>query len=182
VWHTRTEDGGVTISLLRQKIDNLDLTIAEDKLKVIVKLSFSRTLKNLKKYLEVIEWLRDYMTYYAQKIESLQKRKTNLLKEDSVKRKSRKAFSLKILIKNSFSIEIDVYNQLQSDFNRAKWLTHYNRIRQLYADVDAFKKNFDVMIYYIKNDIKFKKNSSSKKEMKSIFFLSKTLSFAKSRY
>jgi hypothetical protein len=86
------------------------------------------------------------------------------------------------LIENSFSIEIDVYNQLQSDFNRVKWLTHFNKIRQLYVDVDAFKKDFEIMIYHLKNDIKFKKNSSSKREMKSIFFLNKTLSFVKSRY
>jgi hypothetical protein len=70
-----------SIFLLRQKIDSLNLIIAEDKLKIIVNLSFSRILKNLKRYLEVIEWLRDYVTYYAQKIESLQKRETNLLKK-----------------------------------------------------------------------------------------------------
>ncbi len=38
-----------SISLLSQKIDSLNLIIAEDKLKAIVKLSFSKTLKNLKK-------------------------------------------------------------------------------------------------------------------------------------
>ncbi len=44
-----------SIFLLRQKIDSLNLIIAEDKLKIIVNLSFSRILKNLKRYLEVIE-------------------------------------------------------------------------------------------------------------------------------
>ncbi len=99
-----------------------------------------------------------------------------------VKKKSRKIYSLKILIEDSFSIEIDVYNQLQSNFNWARWLTHYNKIRQLYANVDAFKTDFQIMIYHLKNDEKFKKNSSSKRDVKLILFLSKTSLNARSRY
>ncbi len=45
----------LNISLLKQKIDNLDLITTENKLKTIVKLSFLKTLKNLKKYLSMIE-------------------------------------------------------------------------------------------------------------------------------
>jgi hypothetical protein len=130
----------LSIPLLKQKVNSLEFTIAENKLKTIVKLSFWKILKDLKRYLEVIDWLRDYVTYYAQKSESLQKRKTNLLKEESIKKKSRKFFNVKILIENSSTIELKAYNQLQSNFSRARWLTHYNRIRQLYVDVDAFKK------------------------------------------
>ncbi len=44
-----------SISLLKQKIDSLDLIIAENKLKIIVKLTFSRILKDLKKYLDAID-------------------------------------------------------------------------------------------------------------------------------
>jgi hypothetical protein len=44
-----------SISLLKQKIDSLDLIIAENKLKTIVKLSFFKTLKKSKKYLDMIE-------------------------------------------------------------------------------------------------------------------------------
>jgi hypothetical protein len=74
------------ISLLKQKIDSLDLITVENKLKTIVKLSFSKTLKDLERYLEIIDWLRDYVTCYAQKVESLQKPKTDLLKKDFVSR------------------------------------------------------------------------------------------------
>jgi hypothetical protein len=172
----------LSISLLKQKIDSLDLIIAENKLKTIVKLSFLKTLKKLKKYLDMIEWLKDYVVYYAQKAESLQKRKTNLLKKDSVKKKSRKSFNLKTLVKNSSSIEINVYNQLQSDFNRARWLTHYHRTRQLYANVNASKKEIDVMIYHLKKETNIFKNSSSKRDVESILFLSKILFKAEFRY
>ncbi len=172
------------ISLLKQKVNSLKFTIAENKLKTIVKLSFSKILKDLKKYLEVIDWLRNYVTYYAQKSKSLQKRKTNLLKEESIKKKSRKFFSVKILIENPSTVELKTYNQLQSNFSRARWLTHYNRIRQLYVDVDVFKKEFEVIMYHLKKDVdeKFRQRSSSKRDVESILFLSKTLFSAKSRY
>ncbi len=45
----------LSISLLRQKVDSLDLITAKDKLKAIVKLSFLKTLKDLKKYLSAID-------------------------------------------------------------------------------------------------------------------------------
>jgi hypothetical protein len=100
----------LNISLLKQKVDNLEFITAKNKLKAIVKLSFLKTLKDLKKYLDAIDWLRDYVVYYAQKAELFQERKTNLLKNESIKKKSRKFFNLKILIENSSSIELNVYN------------------------------------------------------------------------
>jgi tRNA isopentenyl-2-thiomethyl-A-37 hydroxylase MiaE len=41
----------LTIALLDQKVDNLDLFTIENKLKTIAKMSFSKTLKDLKIYL-----------------------------------------------------------------------------------------------------------------------------------
>ena len=59
------------ISLLNQRIDSLRMIIAIDKLKTIFNLIFSQTLKQLKIYLDKIEWLRSYVSYYAQKVLSL---------------------------------------------------------------------------------------------------------------
>jgi hypothetical protein len=171
----------LSILLLRQKIDNLKLITTKNKLKVIVKLFFLKTFKNLKTYLKMIDWLKDHVAYYASKVESLQDRKTNLLKKDSVKKKSRKSFNFKTLIENLSLVELNAYNQLQFDFSRARWLTHYSRMRQLYADVDVSRKNLEVMIYHLKNDEKFK-DSSSKRDVKHILFLNKTLSKTKFRY
>lgn len=70
------------IALLNQKVDSLRLIIFENKLKIIIDLSFFRSLKNLKTYLNIIEWLRNYISYYAQKVKSLQRRKIVLLKID----------------------------------------------------------------------------------------------------
>jgi hypothetical protein len=176
--------GYPSIPLLGQKVDSLGLTTAEDKLKAIAKLSFPKTLKDLEKYLGATGWLRDYVAYYAQKAEPLQERKTNLLKGGPIKGKPRKSFSLKTLIENPSSVELDAYNQLQSDFSRARWLTHYNRIRQLYADVDASKKGFGVIVYHLKEGVDGKslKGPPSKRDIEPILFLSKTLSSAESRY
>ena len=55
-----------TIALLEQKIDVFDFITTTDKLETIVKLDFSYTLKNLKIYLKFTEWLREFVTFYAQ--------------------------------------------------------------------------------------------------------------------
>ena len=69
-----------TIALLSQKINAFELIIVVDKLIVIVKLNFFYTFKNLEIYLDLIDWLRDFVFWYAQKTESFQRRKIILLK------------------------------------------------------------------------------------------------------
>jgi sulfatase maturation enzyme AslB (radical SAM superfamily) len=106
------------IALLEQRVDSLRLITTSDKLETITKLAFSRLLKNLKTYLDVIDYLRDYISYYAQKADALQRRKTMLLKDDLSKRSSRRNFSQRILVKNPIVEELDSYNQLRSNFSR----------------------------------------------------------------
>ena len=53
------------VQLLDQKIDNLNMTIVKNKIEIIVVLSFSHILKHLEIYLEKIDYLRSYVTYYA---------------------------------------------------------------------------------------------------------------------
>ena len=69
-----------SIQLLSQKIDILKLATAEEKLVVITNLFFSRTLAQLKKYLDFIEYLRQYIAYYVGITKPLQLRKTFLNK------------------------------------------------------------------------------------------------------
>ena len=58
------------------------------------------------------------MFYYAQKSETLQRKKTKLLKNDSIKKSIKKNFSQKILLKNFSTEKFQFYEQLQKDFNR----------------------------------------------------------------
>jgi len=67
-----------SVILLNQKVDDFDLTISVEKLKTIISLDFSRTLRALNIYLDMIDWLRNYVSYYAQIVESLQRCKTEL--------------------------------------------------------------------------------------------------------
>ena len=62
----------LSIILLRQRVDAFELTILKKKLGAITKLTFSHTLKDLETYLDMTEWLRNYVPYYVQVIEPLQ--------------------------------------------------------------------------------------------------------------
>ncbi len=101
------------IALLEQKIDNLSMITVENKLKAIVNLQFSRILKNLETYLKMTNHLRNYISFYAQKFESLQVRKILLLKDSLIKKKSRQVFFKKILLNESFDSKIESYEQLR---------------------------------------------------------------------
>ena len=101
-----------------QKIDSLRLTTIDDKLKTITFLFFPKTLKALKTYLSLIDYFKNYIFYYVQKAEFLQKRKTMLLKKKSVQKSFKKTFNLKTNIKEFISKKIKTFNQLQIDFNR----------------------------------------------------------------
>lgn len=68
-----------SVALLERKINSLDLSTFAKKLKVIIKLKFLVTLTKLKIYLELIDWLRNYISYYSQLSSSLQFRKTMML-------------------------------------------------------------------------------------------------------
>ena len=172
-----------SIAFLEQKINAFELSTAKKKLETIIKLSFFKTLKKLETYLEMIEYLRDYILYYAQKVESLQIRKTMLLKNESIQELKRRTFSKETFLKKSITKKLDAFEQLQADFARSSWLTHFDKSRILHVDVNVSKKEFEVIVYHLKKKRDFKDHKiSSKKDVDSILFLSKILTSMKSRY
>ena len=104
------------IVLLKQKIDNLKLIISKKKLKIITILFFFKILKDLETYFEMIEYLKNYISYYAQKAELLQRRKTMLLKNEFVKRNKRKNFSKKTTLKNSIIKKKNFFSSIATEF------------------------------------------------------------------
>lgn len=185
----------LSISLLGQKVDSFELATSADKLKAITELPFSRTLKDLKTYLDMTGYLRDYIPYYAQKSEPLHRRKTGLLKNGPVKGTARRNFNKGMILKEPNEEELKAYDMLQKDFSRSSWLTHFDASRVLYADIDASKKGFGVMIYHVKKnprtsdvgDLEKKKKRSpqeplSKRQVEPILFLSKVFTGPESRY
>ena len=59
-----------SIVFLKQVVDVFDMFTFEKKLVVMIKLVFSKTFKKLKTYVKLIDWMRNYISYYAQIFES----------------------------------------------------------------------------------------------------------------
>ena len=108
--------------------------------------------------------MRLYVLFYAQITKLLQRRKILLMKIASSKEKSKKIYVKSARILESISIEIIIYEHLQSLFFILIFLIHHDSNRRLYIDVDAFKQmKFEIMIFHVKNDldqnISFKKKT-----------------------
>ena len=100
------------IWFLDQKVSSLSLAITKKKMKIIVKLKFSRNLINLETYLEFIKWMCQYILYYVFVTESLQKQKILLMCNTSQKKNSCKIFVKKTLLKTSTSWELEFYEYI----------------------------------------------------------------------
>ena len=100
------------VSLLKQKIDFFDLTTTIEKLKIIFKFRFSRTFRQLKTYLKLTEWLRDYIINYVDIFKSLQNRKTKMLRHESIINSVRRFYFFKTRLNNSTKVKIVFYKTL----------------------------------------------------------------------
>ena len=158
------------------------MTISKKKLAIIAKLNFLKTLKKLKTYLKFTNWFRNYVSYYVQIAEPLQQRKTLLLKNESIKKNSRKSYSKRITLSKSTNFEYDAYEYLQHTFNQFRFLIHFVIFRFLFIDVNVFKQwKFDAMIFHVKSDLE-EKNVFDRKKIQSIMFLNKQLFETENRY
>jgi hypothetical protein len=167
------------MTLLDQHVDEFDLYAVKDKIVVILNWKFSFTLKTLKIYIEFIEWFRNYVSWYAQKIESLQQRKTLLLKKSSHKESARKTYFMRIILKKSIKRELKSFELIQNAFKNSRFFTHFNLIRQFLIDVNVSKDDFEIFVYHIKK----KRDDMTKFTIiELIVFLSKTLTFVEKRY
>ena len=143
----------------------------------------------MKIYLDKIEYLRQYVIYYAQKTVVFQRRKTRLFRDALNKKRTRKVHSTRILINSFISEKINSFNQLQEFFIRINFFVHFDKSRILFIDFDVSKKrDWNVMIYHVKIDrfhVSDETNffiSSRRQNVESIMFLNKILSSTKERY
>ena len=139
-----------SIQLLKRKVDVFELITVAEKLETIAKLKFSKTLKDFEIYLNFIEWLRHYVSYFAQKSNVLQLRKTNLIRQISFNKDiSWKTYAICISLYNVTIAKLDFYEQIQKTFNRQNFLFHFIFIKMLYIDMNVFKSyEFNAMIYH----------------------------------
>ena len=117
------------VQLLDQKIDSFDLVIAKNKFKIIVKLRFLKSFQQLKIYLNLISWLRNYIFHYAKIFKSLQKRKTEFLWNDSIAENARKIYSRKIRMKYLMKKKLAAFKALQAMLFKFFFLVHANLTR-----------------------------------------------------
>ena len=173
-----------TIHLLNQKINSLKLIIAKEKLKIISRFFFSKTLQLLKIYLDFIDWMRDYVLMYADISQSLQQLKIELLREEFVVDAARRKFFKTTRIQNSTSQKITSFKIIQSLLTKSFYLVHSNSRRKYYVDLN-FNKKFDLkdMIYHVKKFAKWNdKNYSLKSIIEFILFFSRLFSSIETRY
>ncbi len=166
------------VVLLEQHVDDFELLAVKNKIVFILSWKFSVTLKALKIYLEFIEWLRDYVAWYAQKTESLQHKKTLLLKNSSFQKDHvRKAYVSKTILKNSSKKKLKTFEMIQKIFKNSRFFTHFDLVRQFLIDVNVFKEDFETFAYHLK-----RKDMTKSTIVESIVFLSKTLISTEKRY
>lgn len=55
----------LSITLLSQQVNELKLIADDDKMRVLQEIQFLTTLSALEKYLSLIDWLRNFISYYA---------------------------------------------------------------------------------------------------------------------
>ena len=136
------------VRLFDQKIDSFKLSINEKKLKTITRISFSKFLHQFEIYLNLIDWLRDYVSFYVDVFKTLQKRKIDLLifffKVDNVK----KTYSNRIRLNNASFLKIEFFRILQFLLFKFSYLIYHDNKQQTFVDFDVNKKfELNVMIY-----------------------------------
>ena len=121
----------LTVILLRQWVNSLKLFTVKEKLEAIAQLKFLNTLKKLKTYLKIIDYLRNYILWYAVIAQSLQNRKTLLLKSSLLTDNVRKIYFKRTFIKDSSSDETWSLKRIQKMLSSPHNLHHFNHMRDL---------------------------------------------------
>jgi hypothetical protein len=179
-----------SIQLLDKKVDFLNLFTNEEKLKTIVKLKFSRTLRQLETYLDLTKWMREYVINYFVVSQFLQNRKILLLKNSSMFDRVRQKFSFNTRLLNLTFAKKQAFEDIQQALSKRRKLIHVDIERQLYEDVNVSKEfDIDAMIYHVKNDEKNVSNKSSlnttyslRSKIQLILFLSRSLKSIEKNY
>ena len=149
-----------------------------------------------------IDWLCFNISKYFQQIKFLQKWKMflnkNLTKDfkqikqmNSIKvvdKQTWKILTIKHILKNPIQWKFNSFKNVQSAFKKNTFLIHFSLIKQLFIDVNAFKKSgFAIMTYHFKFisnffiDEKYV-DTLSCIDVQSILFMNKLLNLAKKNY
>ena len=172
-----------SVTLLKQHVNFLNLSTNKEKIKVVAKLIFSKTLNDFETYFDFIDWFHDYIESYVEKFEFLQNKKIYLLKESSKSNNVRKFYALKTKFTNFIAEKLNAFHELQKHFFKIEFLIYYDSKRQLYANLNTNEKDIKTMIYHVKNNKNFELSVYSfRKSIQSILLFGRLLSFAEMKY
>ena len=139
-----------SITLLNQKVNNLDMFISIEKITAIISFRFSFSLRDLKIFMKLIDWLRSFISRYVQRVQSLQKRKITLTKKIIVSDSTKKRQINKIQLYDSIHEKRATFRNLQIAFVSSTFFIHFDKKRRLYIDLNVFKQwNFAVIVYHV---------------------------------
>ena len=181
---TKSYLGYPSVILLGQRVDSLGMSTSAEKIAAITSLRFPYTLRDLEIFLGLTGWLRSSVSHYAQRASSLQKRKT-LLTRTIPTSKEKGPARKKVAVNARYEpneLEIAAFKDLQKAFTSSTFLTHYNKLRRLYVDLDASKQwGFAAMIYHVLDDPP-DGTTFPRTAVQPIMFLSKCLNGAEKNY
>ena len=170
-----------SITLLGQRVDAFGLSNTEERIEALKNLQFPKDLKALEQYLGLTGWMRNKISYYAQRAEPLQREKTFLLRGSPAKGgEKRKAFTKSTPIVKTPTLEKS-FESLQEAFSLPNFLVHFSHQRRIFIDIDASKeRGFGVQVYHVKGEPTG--DEYRKADIEPILFLSKCLNNAESHY
>jgi hypothetical protein len=169
-----------SVILLRQRVNVFELITIEKKLKAIALLKFSKNLIAFERYLNLTDYLRNKVYFFAEIIMFLQKLKTKLLKNSSTKARRKEFINRTRII--FINREIISFLLLQKNLIKITLLIHFDKIKWLWIDLDEFKKfDFEVIVFHVIK--KFSKEIwSTKDDIQLIMFLNRFLTSTKKNY
>jgi hypothetical protein len=117
----------LSVILLEQRVNALELITAKEKLKTIALLKFSKNLTALERYLSLTDYLKDKVYFFAKIIMSLQKLKTKLLKNSSAEARRKEFINrTKMILINK---EMIFFLLLQKNLIKITFLMHFDKIK-----------------------------------------------------
>ena len=171
-----------SVILLNQRVDNLNMFTTIEKIVAIISLRFSLSLRDLEIFMRLTNWLRSSISRYAQRVQSLQKRKITLTKNVTVNEFARKRQTIKTQLYDLTHEKRVVFRNLQIAFASSTFLIHFDRKRRLYVDLNVSKQwDFATIIYHVLNDSS-NDVTYSRTIIQSIMFLNRCLNDVEKNY
>ena len=128
---------------------------------------FSRIFQQLKIYLSLIKWLREYISHYANVFKFLQIKKTKLLKKIFKINNVKKTYTSRICLNNSISLKIKIFRNFQTLLSISRNDSIRTRLESKRFELSrVFETSFEVSNSTRKNDEIFDLNESNSKTLR----------------